>query len=190
MSVFRNDGTSFAQPPTRIPSADAAVHAAAADLNLDGKIDLAVAATGFEALRGRGSVGSFEEGEDFVAGLAPIHVVVADFSGDGRPDVAVVNRDTNDVSILLGTGCTARRLEVTQQPAEAACLTGPGPYGLQAVVEARDDGGNLACPVADVTATIVPGTGAAGASLTGTANTPPSRVPESRGRVLHGPATP
>ena len=44
---------------------------------------------------------------------------------DGRPDVAVVNRDSSDVSILLGTGCTARRLELTQQPAEAACLTGP-----------------------------------------------------------------
>ena len=70
MSVFRNDGTSFAQPPARIPATDLAVHAAAADLNLDGKIDLAVAATGFEVLRGQGSVTSFEEGEDFVAGRA------------------------------------------------------------------------------------------------------------------------
>ena len=73
-----------------------------------------------------------------------------------------MNRDSNDVSILLGTGCTARRLEVTQQPAEAACLTGLGPYNVQAVVEARDDGGNLACPVADVTAAIVPDTGTPG----------------------------
>ena len=180
VSVFQNDGSTFPQPPTRIPAMDIAVHAAAADLNLDGKIDLAIAATGFEALRGRGSVTSFEEGENFVAGLSPFHVVVEDFSGDGRPDIAVVNRDSNDVSILLGTGCTARRLEVTQQPAEAACLTGPGPYNLQAVVEARDDGGNLACPVADVTATIVPGTGTTGASLTGTVNNPP-RVPLTLG---------
>ena len=170
VSVFRNDGTSFAQPPTRIPAADAAVHAAAADLNLDGKIDLAVAATGLEVLRGRGSVASFEEGEGFVAGLTPLHVVVADFSGDGRPDIAVVNRDSNDVSILLGTGCTARRLEVTQQPAQSLRDRSRALSGLQAVVEARDDGGNLACPVADVTATIVPGSGTAGATLTGTGN--------------------
>jgi hypothetical protein len=174
VSVFRNDGTSFAQPPTRIPAADAAVHAAAADLNFDGTIDLAIAATGLEVLRGQGSVASFEPGEDFVAGFSPVHVVAADFSGDGHPDLAVVNRDSSDVSILLGTGCTARRLELTQQPAEAACLTGLGPFNLQAVVEARDDGGNLACPVADVTASIVPNTGEPGASLTGTANSPPS----------------
>ena len=180
VSVFRNDGTSFFQPPTRIPTMDLAVHAAAADLNRDGKIDLAIAATGFEALRGQGSVATFEEGEDFVAGLSPLYVVVKDFSGDGHPDVAVVNRDSNDVSILFDTGCTARRLDVAQQPAESTCLTGLGPYNLQAVVEARDDGGNLACPVADVTATIVPGTGTTGAGLTGTVNTPP-RVPLSSG---------
>jgi hypothetical protein len=180
VSVFRNDRTSFAQPPARIPSTDLAVRAAAADLNRDGKDDLAIAAVGLEALRGQGSVTSFEQGEDFVAGLFPSDVVVADFSSDLRPDVAVVNRDSGDVSILLGTGCTARRLEVTQQPAEAACLTGFGPYNLQAVVEARDDGGNLACPTADVTAAIVPGTGSAGASLTGTVNAPPS-VPLTSG---------
>jgi hypothetical protein len=180
VSVFRNNGTSFAQPPTRIPAMDIAVHAVAADLNLDGKIDLAIAATGFEALRGRGSATSFEAGEDFVAGVSPSHVAVADFSRDGLPDIAVVNRDSNDVSILLGTACTAQRLEVTQQPAEAACLTGLGPFSLQAIVEAHDDGGNLACPAADVTATIVPGTGTAGASLTGTVNTPP-RVPLTSG---------
>jgi hypothetical protein len=176
LSVFQNGGASFTQPPARIPAADLAVHAAAGDLNLDGKTDLAIAATGFEVLRGRGSVASFEEGEDFVAGLWPSHLVVREFSGDGRPDIVVVNRDSNDVSILLGTRCAARRLEVTQQPAEAACLTGLGPYNLQAVVAARDDGGNLACPTDDVTAAIVPGTGTGGASLTGTVNSPP-RVP-------------
>jgi hypothetical protein len=152
VSVFRNDGTSFAQPPARIPATDFAVRAVPADLNLDGKLDLAIAATGLEVLRGQGSVTSFEPAEDFLAGNSPSDVVVDDFSRDGRPDLAVVNEDSNDVSILLGTGCTARRLELTQQPAEAACLTGLAPYNLQAVVEARDDGGNRACPVADVTA--------------------------------------
>ena len=176
VSVFRNDGVSFFPPPARIPATDLAVHAAAADLNRDGKIDLAIAATGFEVLRGRGSVTPFEEGEDFVAGLYPIHVVVADFSRDGRPDIAVVNRDSNDVSILLGTDCTARRLEVIEQPAPS-CLTGPAPYpGLQAVVETRDDGGNLACPAGDVTAAIVPGTGTTDANLTG-AGSPPAPLP-------------
>ena len=176
VSVFRNDGASFGEPPTRIPAAYAAEHAVAADINLDGKTDLAIAAEGLEVLRGQASVTSFEAGEDFVAGLLPDHVLVADFSRDGRPDVAVVNKNSNDVSVLLGTGCTARRLEVIEQPAPS-CLTGAGPYaGLQAVVETRDDGGNLACPAGDVTAAIVPGTGALGATLSG-AGSPPALLP-------------
>ncbi len=174
VSVFRNDETSFLATPARIPATDLAVHAAAADINQDGRIDLAVAATGFEVVRGRGSVTTFEAGEDFVAGASPVDVVVADFSGDTIPDVAVVNRGSNDVSIVLGTRCAARRLEVTQQPAEAACLQGLGPYNVEAVVEARDDGGNLACPAGhEVEAAIVTGTGTTGATLTGTANSPP-----------------
>ena len=181
VSIFRNDGTSFFQPPSRIPAMDLAVHAAAADVNHDGKLDLAVATTGFEALRGQGSVTTFEAGEDFVAGGSPVHVIVEDFSRDGIRDVAVVNRGTNDVSIVLGTRCAARRLVLTQQPAEAACLTGLAPFNLQAVVEARDDGGNLACPAGEqVQAAIVAGTGTAGAVLTGTVNSPPS-VPLTSG---------
>ena len=183
VSVFWNDGTSFATSPTRFPAAGAAVHAAAADLNADGKLDLTVATAGLEVLRGRGSLASFEEGEDFVAGPAPLHVVVADFSGEGRPDVAVVNRDSNDVSILLGTGCTVRRLEVVDQPGQPLCPSG---YTVEAVVEARDDGGNLACPVGDVTAAIVPGTGTTGAKLSGAGSSgsppaPPPSVPLTLG---------
>ena len=128
-----------------------------------------------------GSVTTFEAGEDFVAGGSPVHVIVEDFSGDAIPDVAVVNRGSNDVSIVLGTRCAARRLEVTQQPAEAACLQGLGPYNVEALVEARDDGGNLACPAGqEVEAAIVTGTGTTGAALTGTVNSPP-RVPLTDG---------
>jgi hypothetical protein len=39
---------------------------------------------------------------DFQAGPNPAYVVVADFNGDGRPDMAVANNQTNTVSILLG----------------------------------------------------------------------------------------
>ena len=36
-------------------------------------------------------------------GLGPTSVVSGDFNQDGRPDLAVTNKDSNDVSILLGT---------------------------------------------------------------------------------------
>ena len=95
-----------------------------------------------------------------------------------RPDVAVVNGESNDVSILLSTACT-RPTARGDRCSPAACVTGSGPYpGLEAVVEARDDGGNLACPVGDVTAAIVPGTGTTGATLTGAGSPPaPRSVP-------------
>jgi hypothetical protein len=37
-------------------------------------------------------------------GVAPRSIAVGDFNGDGRLDMAVANQNTNNVSILLGTG--------------------------------------------------------------------------------------
>jgi hypothetical protein len=39
---------------------------------------------------------------DFPTGIGPESAIVADFNGDGKPDVAVVNSADNTVSILLG----------------------------------------------------------------------------------------
>ena len=138
-----------------------------------------MAATGLKVFRGKGSLAlaePFQKAEDLVAGLSPGFVVVADWNRDGWPDVAVVNANSDDVSILLSTACQARRLEVAVQP--LACGAGAGPFSLDAVVQARDDGGNLAvCAAADVTAAIVPGTGTAGAVLSGPGFPPPPVLP-------------
>lgn len=40
----------------------------------------------------------------YPVGTNPTGVVVADFNGDGKPDVAVANHDTSNISILLGNG--------------------------------------------------------------------------------------
>lgn len=40
-------------------------------------------------------------------GVNPNSVATADFNGDGKPDMAVVNEGSNDVSILLNTGVSA-----------------------------------------------------------------------------------
>jgi hypothetical protein len=69
---------------------------AAADFNGDGQLDLAVL-IGFDfntmqILTGDGA-GNFSitNPPTFAAGLNPVALVVADFNGDGRPDVAVAN---------------------------------------------------------------------------------------------------
>src|SRR5439155_1678058 len=48
--------------------------------------------------------GSFSSATNFSAGTNPISVAVADFNGDGKVDLAVVNAASTNVSILLGTG--------------------------------------------------------------------------------------
>jgi hypothetical protein len=47
---------------------------------------------------------AFKGAATFPAHLAPSAVVVADFNGDGNLDIAIANRSSNDVSILLGKG--------------------------------------------------------------------------------------
>jgi len=46
----------------------------------------------------------FANGKFYSAGTNPSAIVVADFNGDGKPDIAVVNTASNNVSMLLGNG--------------------------------------------------------------------------------------
>jgi FG-GAP-like repeat/PQQ-like domain len=166
VSVFENRNGAFPDPPARLSTSRQPSFVTHADLNRDGKDDLVIAAAGLDVLRGQGGL-SFAASEDFVAGLQPAAVVAGDFDRDGRPDLAVVNRGSNDVSILLGSGCLARRLVVSSSP--SACGMGLPPFAATALVEARDEGGNAAaCATGTVSAGIVPGTGSGGASLGGT----------------------
>jgi len=46
---------------------------------------------------------SFIARQDFAAGSSPQSVAVGDFNGDGALDLAVTNRDSNNVSVLINT---------------------------------------------------------------------------------------
>jgi hypothetical protein len=81
---------------------------AVADFNGDGKQDLAVANEGSNnvtVLLGDGT-GRFkaEPVSSFKAGSGPFSMAVADFNGDGKPDLAIANRKSNNVTVLLGDG--------------------------------------------------------------------------------------
>ena len=113
--------------PTRRGSTPDAI--VAGDFNGDGRTDLAVAGTTSRTtssmLLGNGD-GTFQNQVPYVGlGVDPSSLVAGDFTGDGRPDLAVAERSDNDsVEVLLGNGDgtfqTQRRLSTrggsTQAP--------------------------------------------------------------------------
>jgi hypothetical protein len=83
---------------------------ATSDFNGDGHLDLATAnegsfstSGGAEVLLGDGT-GGFKDASQFPADDSPISLDVSDFNGDGHVDLAVANRASGDVSVLLGAG--------------------------------------------------------------------------------------
>ncbi|MGA7221073.1 MAG: choice-of-anchor D domain-containing protein [Candidatus Sulfotelmatobacter sp.] len=43
-------------------------------------------------------------GPELAVGIDPRGIIVADFNGDGKPDIAVTNRGSNTISVMLGNG--------------------------------------------------------------------------------------
>ena len=75
-----------------------------ADVNADGKLDLAmIGGDHLTVLLGTGT-GGFSLGGSFHTGIGPNDIAIADIDGDGRQDLAITNGTANTVSILLGTG--------------------------------------------------------------------------------------
>jgi hypothetical protein len=81
---------------------------AVTDVNGDGKLDV-VTTLSYTASHGNGSMavllgngdGTLQEPTYYGTGLLPRSLVVADFNGDGRPDVATGNYTSNSITVLL-----------------------------------------------------------------------------------------
>ena len=97
------DGTFQLQSPYPIGTSNG--HVIAADLNQDGKLDLAVSNSSgwISVFLGNGD-GTFQAPQSYSTGGYSGVVTVADFNGDGMLDLAVSNYYSSSISLLLGNG--------------------------------------------------------------------------------------
>ncbi len=54
-------------------------------------------------LLGNGN-GTFASGVQYATGSSPWGIVTGDFNNDGKPDLAIANFGSNNVTVLLGNG--------------------------------------------------------------------------------------
>ena len=96
-------------------------------------------------LLGQGD-GTFQAEQRFAVGFHPAAVAVADFNGDGRPDLVTANFDSRDVSLLLGQGNgtfqTAQQFSVGFRPAAVAVADFNGDGSADIAILTREKGTN------------------------------------------------
>src|SRR6266849_1905223 len=103
VGIFLGKGDGTFQPLAPFPGGDVVSYAiTVADVNRDGKPDLAVGAGGsLGILLGNGD-GTFQPSTDYSLVGTPSSIVVTDLNGDAEPDLAVST--FSNVSVLLGNG--------------------------------------------------------------------------------------
>lgn len=104
VSLGNGDGTFGARQIFPVGASPASV--ALGDLNVDGKLDVAVANTGSNSvsiLLGRGD-GALLPAINTFLDSSPRSLTIKDFDGDQKPDMAVVLSNLDEISILVGNG--------------------------------------------------------------------------------------
>ncbi len=149
VSILLNTTAPGATTPSFAPRQDFATAAdpefvVVGDFNLDNKPDLAIVEPGsnvvsvFLNTTAPGSaIVSFAPRQDFPTGLGPASAAVGDFNGDGALDLAVVNKSSNSVSVLLNT--TAPGSAAPSFAARQDFATGSRPVSV-AMGDLNDDG--------------------------------------------------
>jgi hypothetical protein len=126
------------------PTGTSPYSVAIADLNGDGKPDLAVANVGtstVSVLLNTTATGattpSFAAKVDFPTGAAPYAVAIDDLNGDGKPDLAIADEGASTVSVLLSM--TAAGATTPSFAAKLDFPTGTSPESV-AIADVNGDG--------------------------------------------------
>ncbi len=102
-SILLGNGDGTFQTHVDYATGNEPVSLTVADLNGDGKLDLAISEytdNTVSVMLGNGD-GTFEPKQDFAVGSGPGGILAADFNGDGRMDIATDDYLGNNVSVLL-----------------------------------------------------------------------------------------
>lgn len=105
LNLFFGLGARSFSSPTRIPAGYSSYTVDAADFEGSGTPDLAVSGLGFDQLlllQGRGAGANWSN--LVLTGESPRGVAVEDLNGDGHLDAVVANENSNDISVLHGSG--------------------------------------------------------------------------------------
>jgi hypothetical protein len=151
VSILLNDGSGNFGAPASFAAGAFPASVAVGDLNADGHPDLVTANQndGTVSVLASEGGGVFQPAVNFsVSGGSspdPVSVALADFNGDGKPDIAVANQTgSGDVGILFGNGDatfqTARNLNAGIFPASLAAgdFNGDAKMDLAVAATAND----------------------------------------------------
>ncbi len=140
LSIYRNVSTSGVlnssslSTPINLATLDQPWSATAGDIDGDGKLDLVVAnaqSAAISVYRNTSTSGSlsFDNKVDFATGLDPWKTAIADFDGDGKPEIIVSNRFSNSVSVYKNTSSSGS-FSTSTFAAPVNFSTGTEPYDV------------------------------------------------------------